>query len=85
MFVNLLSNAAKYTDPGGKVCLSLHKTGEHAIVCVRDSGIGIAPDVLPRVFDLYMQAAPASRRSEAGLGIGTCIGGAVSSVCMAAA
>ena len=68
--VNLLGNAAKYTDPGGKVCVSLHQRGEQAIVCVRDSGIGIAPDVLPRVFDLYMQAAPASRRSEAGLGIG---------------
>jgi signal transduction histidine kinase len=68
--VNLLGNAAKYTDPGGKVCVSLHQRGEQAIVCVRDSGIGIAPEILPRVFDLYMQAAPASRRSEAGLGIG---------------
>ena len=70
VLVNLLGNAAKYTDPGGKVCVSLHQRGEQAIVCVRDSGIGIAPDVLPRVFDLYMQADPASRRAEAGLGIG---------------
>ena len=70
VLVNLLSNAAKYTDPGGKVCLSMHQTGEHAIVCVRDSGIGIAADVLPQVFKLYMQAEPASRRAEAGLGIG---------------
>jgi signal transduction histidine kinase len=68
--VNLLGNAAKYTDPGGNVCVSLHQSGGQAIVCVRDSGIGIAAEVLPRVFDLYMQAAPASRRSEAGLGIG---------------
>jgi signal transduction histidine kinase len=70
VLVNLLSNAAKYTDPGGKVCLSLQQTGAQAIVCVRDSGIGIAADVLPQVFKLYMQAEPASRRAEAGLGIG---------------
>jgi signal transduction histidine kinase len=70
VLVNLLGNAAKYTDPGGKICVSLQQVGSHAIVCVRDSGIGIAPDVLPRVFDLYMQADPASRRAEAGLGIG---------------
>jgi signal transduction histidine kinase len=70
VLVNLLSNAAKYTDPGGKVCLSMHQTDEHAIVCVRDSGIGIAADILPQVFKLYMQAEPASRRAEAGLGIG---------------
>jgi signal transduction histidine kinase len=70
VLVNLLSNAAKYTDPGGRVWLSMQQTGEHAIVCVRDSGIGIAADILPQVFKLYMQAEPASRRAEAGLGIG---------------
>jgi signal transduction histidine kinase len=68
--VNLLGNAAKYTDPGGDVFLSVHQGGAQAILCVRDSGIGIAADVLPHVFDLYMQADPASRHAEAGLGIG---------------
>lgn len=70
VLVNLLCNAAKYTDSGGTVCVSLHQIDRQAIVCVRDSGIGIAPEVLPRIFDLYMQADPASRRAESGLGIG---------------
>lgn len=70
VLVNLLGNAAKYTDPGGDVALSVHQSGAQAILCVRDSGIGIAPEVLPRVFDLYMQADPAARHAEAGLGIG---------------
>jgi signal transduction histidine kinase len=70
VLVNLLGNAAKYTDPGGDVALSIYQSGAQAILCVRDSGIGIAPDVLPRVFDLYMQADPAARHAEAGLGIG---------------
>ena len=70
VLVNLVSNAAKYTDPGGRLCVSLHQTAEQATVSVRDSGIGIAPDLLPRVFDLYMQADPASHRAESGLGIG---------------
>jgi signal transduction histidine kinase len=70
VLVNLLSNAAKYTDPGGKLGISLHQTAEQATLSVRDSGIGIAPDLLPRVFDLYMQADPASHRGESGLGIG---------------
>jgi signal transduction histidine kinase len=52
------------------VALSVHQSGAQAILCVRDSGIGIAPEVLPRVFDLYMQADPAARHAEAGLGIG---------------
>jgi signal transduction histidine kinase len=68
--VNLLSNAAKYTDPGGEVTLTIYQTGAQAIICVRDTGIGIAPNMLPRVFDLYVQADPGSRRVEAGLGIG---------------
>jgi signal transduction histidine kinase len=70
VLVNLLSNAAKYTDPGGEVTLAVHQQGTQAIIRIRDNGIGIAPEVLPRVFDLYMQADPASRRVEEGLGIG---------------
>src|SRR5665213_807082 len=70
VLVNILSNAAKYTDPGGKLGVSLHQTAEQATVSVRDSGIGIAADLLPRVFDLYLRADPGSHRAESGLGIG---------------
>jgi len=70
VFVNLLINAAKYTEAGGKVELSVEREKDEATVSIRDTGIGIAPDVLPHVFDLFIQADPCSRRGEAGLGIG---------------
>jgi signal transduction histidine kinase len=70
VFVNLLLNAAKYTDGGGNVGLFVELEENEAIVRIRDSGIGIAPDVLPHVFDLFVQADPSSRRADAGLGIG---------------
>ena len=70
VLVNLLVNAAKYTDDGGTVSLSVSKEDNEAIVRIRDSGIGIAADVLPCVFNLFMQADHSSRRAEAGLGIG---------------
>jgi signal transduction histidine kinase len=70
VFVNLLLNAAKYTDAGGNVELFVEREEDAAIVRIRDSGIGIAPDVLPHVFDLFVQADPSSRRADAGLGIG---------------
>jgi len=68
--VNLLLNAAKYTKTGGNVELFVEREEVEAIVRIRDSGIGIAPDVLPHVFDLFVQADPSSRRADAGLGIG---------------
>jgi signal transduction histidine kinase len=70
VFVNLLTNAAKYTDAGGSVTLSVDRDKGEAIVRISDSGIGIAPEVLPHVFDLFVQADPSSRRGSAGLGIG---------------
>ena len=70
VFVNLLSNAAKYTDTGGSVELHVTREMSQAIVRIRDSGIGISPEVLPHVFDLFVQADPASRRGNSGLGIG---------------
>jgi signal transduction histidine kinase len=70
VFVNLLTNAAKYTDAGGSVKLSVDWGKGEAIVRISDSGIGIAPEVLPHVFDLFVQADPSSRRGSAGLGIG---------------
>jgi signal transduction histidine kinase len=70
VFVNLLVNAAKYTDRGGDLSLSMQHNDGHVIVRICDSGIGIAADVLPRVFDLFMQADSSSRRAAAGFGIG---------------
>ena len=70
VFVNLLVNAAKYTDRGGELSLSMQHNDGHVIVRICDSGIGIAADVLPRVFDLFMQADSSSRRAAAGFGIG---------------
>jgi signal transduction histidine kinase len=69
VLVNLLLNAAKYTLPGGHIHLSAERQGSDAVIRVRDSGIGIDPYVLPRVFDLFVQANPSPHR-EAGLGIG---------------
>jgi PAS domain S-box-containing protein len=68
--VNLLTNAAKYTDPGGHVWLTLQQEGEEAVLCVRDTGVGIAPEILPRIFDLFTQAERSLDRSQGGLGIG---------------
>lgn len=70
VFVNLLINAAKYTDAGGEVSLSVEQDEGEAVVRIRDTGIGIAPDFLPYVFDLFVQADSSSRRAAAGLGIG---------------
>jgi signal transduction histidine kinase len=70
VFVNLLFNAAKYTASGGDIRLSVERQEGEALVRIRDNGIGIAPDVLPRVFDLFVQADPSSCHRGAGLGIG---------------
>ena len=70
VFGNLLSNAAKYTDRGGEIWLTVVKAGDLAEIRVRDEGIGIDADFLPRAFDLYSQAGPGIDRSEGGLGIG---------------
>ena len=67
---NLLSNAAKYTDQGGRIWLSVHQQGDQAVLRVRDTGIGIAPALLPHVFDLFTQAERSSDRAQGGLGIG---------------
>src|SRR5262249_21619198 len=54
---NLLSNAAKYTERGGRIQLSAEVDGKQLVLCVRDSGIGIDPATLPRLFEMFMQAA----------------------------
>src|SRR5579863_7895597 len=70
VFVNLLSNASKYTDSGGVLELSVHTREGQAVVRIRDSGIGISPEALPHIFDLFRQGDDAVPRSKSGLGIG---------------
>lgn len=71
--VNLLTNAAKYTEVGGHIWLSVQQEGDEAVLRVRDTGVGIAPELLPRIFDLFTQAERSLDRSEGGLGIGLCL------------
>jgi PAS domain S-box-containing protein len=70
VFGNLLNNAAKYTDPNGTIALSVARHGDSARISVRDNGIGIDPQHLPHVFDMFSQLAPALERARGGLGIG---------------
>jgi two-component system, sensor histidine kinase len=70
VFQNLLGNASKYTNPGGALALSLLVHDRHAVVRVRDSGIGITAAALPDVFTLFMQVDRAAPRARPGLGIG---------------
>ena len=69
-FVNLLNNAAKYTNKGGRIEVACDHHQNHAMVRVRDNGIGIDEKLLPRVFDLFTQADRSLDRSQGGLGIG---------------
>jgi signal transduction histidine kinase len=67
---NLLNNAAKYTDPGGKLRVSARRQGTDVEIRVRDNGIGIPPELLPRLFQLFTQVDGAAHRAQGGLGIG---------------
>lgn len=68
--VNLLVNAAKFTDHGGSIAMTLEHESRWARIKVRDTGIGIAPELLPTIFDSYVQAEPAQSRAGSGLGLG---------------
>ena len=70
---NLLANAIKYTDHGGRIDVSVAQDGAEMVLRVRDSGIGISPELLPRVFELFTQADRSLIRSQGGLGIGLTI------------
>jgi signal transduction histidine kinase len=70
VFINLLANASKYTDAGGELAVWMHTLEGQVVVRIRDSGIGIAPHALPRIFDLFRQTDEADDRSRSGLGIG---------------
>jgi CheY-like chemotaxis protein len=67
---NLLDNALKYTPPGGRVEVTILAEGTDAVLRVRDTGVGIPQDMLPRIFDLFVQANQTLDRSEGGLGLG---------------
>jgi PAS domain S-box-containing protein len=67
---NLLTNAAKYTESGGRIWLTAERDGDMAALRVRDNGIGIAPAMLPRIFELFVQVDHASTKAQGGLGIG---------------
>jgi two-component system, sensor histidine kinase len=70
---NLLINSAKYTPEGGKITLILEAAAKHVVYRVRDNGIGIDPELMPHIFDLFSQGEPAIDRSEGGLGIGLAV------------
>lgn len=70
IFSNLLNNAAKYTDTGGHIRLEAAREDGMLRISVKDDGIGISADMLPRLFEIFSQAEPARRRSQGGLGIG---------------
>lgn len=67
---NLLNNAAKYTPEGGQIQLTVEREGEQALIRVKDTGMGIPADMVPRLFDLFTQSERTLDRSEGGLGIG---------------
>jgi len=70
VLANLLNNAAKYTEPGGRIEVVAHVDADDVVVRVRDNGLGIAPEHLPHVFDLFAQADRSLNRAQGGLGIG---------------
>jgi signal transduction histidine kinase/CheY-like chemotaxis protein len=70
MVTNLLTNAVKYTDPGGHIRVVVDRRDGRAIVEVDDDGIGISPAMLPRIFDAFLQVDPSLDRSGGGLGVG---------------
>src|SRR5439155_24458352 len=73
VFSNLLTNSAKYTQRGGRIWLDAERRGGEVIVSVRDTGIGIPAEALPRIFDQFSQVDRSIERSTDSLGIGTAI------------
>ena len=70
---NLLTNAAKYTEPGGEIVVEGRREGDEIVLSVKDTGIGISPTFLPNVFDLFTQERQQADRARGGLGIGLTI------------
>ncbi len=70
LFTNLLNNAAKYTPSGGQISITARKESGEAIVSIRDTGIGISPEMLPKVFGIFTQGDRSTGRTQGGIGIG---------------
>jgi len=70
IFGNLLNNAAKYSDRGGQIEVTVRRDGQEAVVTTRDSGDGIAPEQLAKLFEIFTRGERSSRRNQSGLGIG---------------
>jgi signal transduction histidine kinase/CheY-like chemotaxis protein len=70
IFANLLANAAKFTNPGGRIDVEGRREGKWIVVAVRDTGVGIGAEMLPRIFDLFTQGSRTLDRGHAGLGVG---------------
>src|SRR5262249_43640522 len=70
VFANLLNNAAKFTERGGEILLTVERQDNEAVVSVRDNGVGIPAPMLPKVFDTFTQVDQSLERSQGGLGIG---------------
>jgi signal transduction histidine kinase len=70
---NVLTNAAKYTEPGGEIHVDLRDEAGEVVIRVSDNGVGIPADLLPRVFDMFVQGERTLDRSQGGLGIGLCV------------
>ncbi len=70
IFSNLINNSAKYTDQGGQIVVSAQQLDDAAVISVRDNGIGIPVDMLPRIFDMFLQVDSSLERAQGGLGIG---------------
>jgi CheY-like chemotaxis protein len=68
--VNVLTNAAKYTDPAGGIRIETRTDGTHAFIGLSDTGVGMSPELLPRIFDLFVQSERTLDRAQGGLGIG---------------
>jgi len=73
VLTNLLLNAAKYTDPGGHIVLSVRRDAEWLVLRVEDDGSGIEPEMLSRIFELFVQAPQSLERARGGLGLGLTI------------
>jgi CheY-like chemotaxis protein len=69
VFSNLLINAAKFTDAGGDIRVDVARQDGHVVVCVKDSGIGMSPELLNKVFDMFVQGETTAARSGLGLGL----------------
>jgi len=73
VFDNLIGNAAKYTLPGGRIAIDVSVAGSEVVVSIQDNGTGISREVLPRIFDLYVQDVHVEGVASGGLGIGLCV------------